>query len=280
MGLLEEGKARRWVEKFEAGVSTWHGYKSTVGLEKSALRVELNYTRRENIVKMKEKLESLGLREGEHFTVTWLGEEKVGHLRLLKEGIIELAYVAKHGPEPQRLEAAESLSYLRRRAEVKRAEVLEKLDELIRMGEERGAARLVGHTFEVELETGDSNVKAEAVIKEVKSWIEENEREPRKSKLHIEIEAEISDRNTAEKTPVTWMMTYFRRSKDNAVMGYTTTHADAPGGRDEYAKKIKTLVKTITDEEPAVNNKGGIDYARRHLEGIKKYTELADLITK
>jgi len=42
--------------------------------EKSALRVELNYTRRENIVKMKEKLESLGLREGEHFTVMWLGE--------------------------------------------------------------------------------------------------------------------------------------------------------------------------------------------------------------
>ncbi len=43
---------------------------------------------------------------------------------------------------------------------------------------------------------------------------------------------------------------------------------------------MKTLVKTITDEEPAVNNKGGIDYARRHLEGIKKYTELADVITK
>jgi hypothetical protein len=73
--------------------------------EKSALRVELNYTRRENIEKMKEK--SLGLRKGEHFTVTWLGEEKVGHLRLLKEGIIELAHVTKHGPEPQRLEAAE-----------------------------------------------------------------------------------------------------------------------------------------------------------------------------
>jgi hypothetical protein len=117
MGLLEEGKARRWVEKFEAGVSTWHGYKFTVGLEKSALRVELNYTRRENIEKMKEKLGPLGLREGEHFTVTWLGEEKVGHLRLLKEGIIELAYVAKHGPEPQRLEAAELLNNLRRRAE-------------------------------------------------------------------------------------------------------------------------------------------------------------------
>jgi hypothetical protein len=47
---------------------------------------------------MKEKVGPLGLREGEHFTVTWLGEQKVGHLRLLKECIIELAYVAKHGP--------------------------------------------------------------------------------------------------------------------------------------------------------------------------------------
>jgi hypothetical protein len=61
------------------------------------------------------------------------------------------------------------------------------------------------------------------VIKEVKSWIEENEKELGKSKLHIEIEAEISARNTVEKTPVTWRMTYFRRSKDNAVMDYTTT---------------------------------------------------------
>jgi hypothetical protein len=75
---------------------------------------------------MKERLGPLGLREGEHFNVTWLGEEKVGHLRLLKEGIIELAYVAKRGPEPQRLEAAELLNHLRRRAEVKGGEVLEK----------------------------------------------------------------------------------------------------------------------------------------------------------
>jgi hypothetical protein len=111
--------------------------------EKSALRVELNYARRENIVKMKEKLESLGLREGEHFTVMWLGEEKVGHFRLLKEGIIELAHLARHSPEPQRLEAAELLNHLRRRAEVKGIEVLEKLDELIRKGEENGATRLV-----------------------------------------------------------------------------------------------------------------------------------------
>jgi hypothetical protein len=35
MGLLEERKARRWIEKFEAGVSTWHGYKFTVGLKKA-----------------------------------------------------------------------------------------------------------------------------------------------------------------------------------------------------------------------------------------------------
>jgi hypothetical protein len=125
MGLLEGEK--RGAEKFEAGVSTWHGYKFTIGLKKSALRVELNYTRRENIEKMKEKLEPLGLREREHFTVTWLGEEKVGHLRLLKEDIIELAYVAKHGPKPQRLEAAELLNHLRRRAEEKGIEVLENL---------------------------------------------------------------------------------------------------------------------------------------------------------
>ncbi len=45
-------------------------------------------------------------------------------------------------------------------------------------------ARLMGRTFEVELEVGNRNVKAEAVIRGVKSWIEENEIEPGKSKLH------------------------------------------------------------------------------------------------
>jgi hypothetical protein len=117
------------------------------------------------------------------------------------------------------------------------------------------------------------------VIRGVKSWIEENEKEPRKSKLHIEIEAEISARDTAEKTPVTWRMTYFRRSKDNAVIGYTTTRR-RPRRQRRIRQKIKTLVKTITDEEPAVKNKGNIEYTRRHLEGLKKYTELADVITK
>ena len=141
-------------------------------------------------------------------------------------------------------------------------------------------ARLVGRTFEVELEAGNRNVKAEAVIKEVKSWIEENEKEPGKSKLHIEIETEISARNTAEKTPVTWRMTYFRRSKDNAAMDYTTTRR-RPRRQRRIRQKIKTLVKAITNEEPAVDNKGGtIDYTRRHLEGLKKYTELTDVITK
>jgi len=104
--------------------------------------------------------------------------------------------------------------------------VLEKLEELIRLGEEKGVARLVGRTFEVDLETGNRNVKAEAMIKEVKSWIEENEKEPRKSKLHIEIEAEISARNTAEKTPVTWKMTYTAVAKTTplrATPPYTPT---------------------------------------------------------
>ena len=59
--------------------------------------------------------------------MTWLGEDKVSRLCLLKEGIIELTYIAKHGPEPQRLEATELINHLRRRAEVKGGEVLEEL---------------------------------------------------------------------------------------------------------------------------------------------------------
>jgi hypothetical protein len=42
-----------------------------------------------------------------------------------------------------------------------------------------------------------------------------------------------------------------------------------PATETNTLKKIKTLVKAITNEEPAVDNKGGIDYTRRHLEGLK-----------
>jgi len=96
-GLIDEEKSKRWIEKFEAGVSTWHEFKLNVAVAGSgALYVDFQSTDPERIEKLKQKLESLGLGEGEHFVATWRGGNRC-YLYIKKEGIIELAHIAKHG---------------------------------------------------------------------------------------------------------------------------------------------------------------------------------------
>jgi hypothetical protein len=56
---------------------------------------------------------------------------------------------------------------------------------------------------------------------------------------------------------------------------------DAPGGREEDAKRIIALVKALTGEEPNIKLDKGkpvIIYTRRHLDGFKKYAEVTDTI--
>ncbi len=144
-GWVDEQRARRWIEKFERGISTWEGYKFSLKLtESGALEVGFKSTQRENIKRLKHKLETLGLRESEHFTVTWLEGGRLGYLYITREGIKEVTYIAKHGPEPQRLKAASLIEHLRKRAETKGDNVLQKLEELVREGESRGALRAEG----------------------------------------------------------------------------------------------------------------------------------------
>jgi hypothetical protein len=77
-----------------------------------------------------------------------------------------------------------------------------------------------------------------------------------------------------------WTAT-FRRTKKNAIEGYTVARVNTPGGREEDAKRIITLVKALTGEEPNIKLDKGkpvIIYTRRHLNGVKKYAEVADTI--
>ncbi len=62
-GWVDEQRARRWIEKFERGISTWEGYKFSLKLtESGTLEVSFKSTQHENIKRLKHKLETLGLR--------------------------------------------------------------------------------------------------------------------------------------------------------------------------------------------------------------------------
>jgi hypothetical protein len=267
-GLIDEEKAKRWIEKFEKGVSTWRGYKFKIGLSGGALQVKFRSTNPENVRKLKQELESLGLREDEHFTVKWSEDEKIGYIYIAREGIIELAYIAKHGTdETQRLGAASLIEHLSREAELASKEVLVKLGELVREGESRRSLHAEGLKTIVEIEWKGRHVEVSVEVKNIKAWEDGD-------KLRIVVGAIVGG------VKGQWTAT-FRRTKKNAIEGYTVARVNAPGGREEDAKRIIALVKALTGEEPNIKLDKGkpvIIYTRRHLNGFKKYAEVADTI--
>ena len=267
-GLIDDEKAKRWIEKFEKGVSTWRGYKFKIGLSGGALQVKFQSTNPENIRKLKQELESLGLREGEHFTVKWSEDEKIGYIYIAREGIIELAYIAKYGTdEAQRLGAASLIEHLRIKAELASKEVLVKLGELVREGESRRSLHAERLKTIVEIEWKGRHVEVSVEVKNIKAWEDGD-------KLRIVVGAIVGG------VEGQWTAT-FRRTKKNAIEGYTVARVNAPGGREEDAKRIIALVKALTGEEPNIKLDKGkpvIIYTRRHLNGFKKYAEVADTI--
>jgi hypothetical protein len=267
-GLIDEEKAKRWIEKFEKGASTWRGYKFKIGLSGGALQVKFQSTNPENIRKLKQELESLGLREGEHFTVKWPEDEKIGYIYIAREGIIELAYITKYGAdEAQRLGAVSLIEHLRIKAELAGKEVLVKLEELVREGESRRSLHAEGLKTIVEIEWKGRHVEVPVEVKNIKAWEDGD-------KLRIVVGAIVGG------VEGQWTAT-FRRTKKNAIEGYTVARVNAPGGREEDAKRIIALVKALTGEEPNIKLDKGkpvIIYTRRHLNGFKKYAEVADTI--
>jgi hypothetical protein len=173
------------------------------------LVVVFHSTNPEKIVQLKQELESLGLLEGEHFTVTWPEEGKTGFTYLKREGIVELAYIAIYGTdEARKKEAASLIEHLRERAEAKGKDVLEKLEKLIKHGEERGFRHATGMKEVVEIEWEGHRTTVSVEVKEIHA-------EEDGDKLRISVTAVVSG------VEGRWEMTFLRREKDRAVIGYT-----------------------------------------------------------
>jgi hypothetical protein len=78
-------------------------------------------------------------------------------------------------------------------------------------------------------------------------------------------------------------MTYGRYGSDVA-RGFAYASADAPRGREADAERFSALIKALTGREPWIQRmKDGrikIGCGRGHLDGFKRYAELADAIEK
>jgi hypothetical protein len=116
------------------------------------------------------------------------------------------------------------------------------------------------------------------VVKVVGGGAEFDVRGDGKILLRIKITAEVDGirRN--------YVITYGRRGADNEAVGFATARADAPGGREADAERLAAVIKAITGKEPRIHrmkdDRIKMVCYEGHLEGFRRFTELADAIEK
>jgi hypothetical protein len=74
------------------------------------------------------------------------------------------------------------------------------------------------------------------------------------------------------------------RYEGNAAVGRAVARADAPGGKEADAKRLAAVIKALTGREPRVYRRSDgtiiIKCYGGHLEGFKRFAELADAIER
>jgi hypothetical protein len=272
-GWVDEKRAKRWLEELKRGRVLKEGWpKYERRLVEGALVVSFSSTNPSNIERETQRLKKMGLVEGVHFSVKMPEEGRYGYVRILREGLERAAWLLVHGSGEQQRLAAEFVKYILQRAREVRNDVYEKAREIVEEGRSRGSLTLKG--FEKRVEVGGR----EHVVKVV-GWNAELEMSKSGKKLlRIRITAEV-DGIKGEYT-----IAYGRYGKLNATRGYATARADSPGGRKADAERFSALVKALTGREPRIiersNGEIMMECGRGHLDGFRRYAELADAIER
>jgi hypothetical protein len=272
-GWVDADKAEHWLKKLKKGRVSAEGWpKYKVGLAEGALVVIFGSSNPDSIEREAQRLREVGLVESRHFTVKMPEEGRYGYVSILKEGLGHAAWLSVHGSDKQRRLAAEFVEYILQRAKEKGEEVYEKAREIIEEGRARGSLRLEGFEGVVEV-NGRKHV-----VKVIGWGAELEESWSGKKLLRLKVTAEVDG------VEGDYTITFSRRRADNAALGRAYASADAPGGREADAERFSALVKALTDEEPRVYRMEGgrvmIECGREHLDGFKRYAELADAIEK
>jgi hypothetical protein len=157
-----------------------------------------------------------------------------------------------------------------RRAEKAGKEVYEKATKIVDECKARDSLTL--KDFEKEVEVDGEKYK----VKVIDGSTEFDVSRSGKKLLRIKITAEVGGRKRDYK------ITYGRYGS-NEAKGYATARAD-PDGREADAERFSALIKALTGKEPWIVKRGDgridIICGGEHLEGFRRYAELADAIEK
>ncbi len=271
-GWIDASKAEGWLEKLERGLTLMEGWpRYHVGLKEGALEVRYETTNPKNIEQVAQRLRDMGLKEGRHFSVKMPEGDKMGYVSILKEGLAYAAWLSEYGSGEQQRLAAEFVEYILRRADEAGDAVSEKAKKIIEEGVSRGSLRLTD-VREAEVEVGGGRY----VVNVLGGGAEFEVGRSGKKLLKIRITAEVNGvRCDYEIT--------FGRYVRNKAEGRAYASAKAPGGREADAERFAAVIKALTGEEPwiyRIGNKIMMICGRKHLEGFRRFAELANAIER
>jgi hypothetical protein len=282
-GWLDAGKAGGWLEKLESGVRLkegWPRYK--VSVVEGALVVRFGSTSLDSIEREAQRFREMGLEEGKHFTVKKPEGGRDGYVYVRREGLAYAAWLSVRGSEDQRKLAARFVEYILQRAEEAGEEVYEKAEEIVEEGKAKSSLTLKG--FEKRVEVGGG----EHVVKVIDGGAELEESRRGRKLLRIKITAEVGrvegEHTIVDRVRREYAITFSRRSRDNAAVGFATARADAPDGREADAERLAAVIEALTGVKPRIRRmKDGtiiIECGKEHLEGFARFAELAGAIAR
>ncbi len=271
-GLVDAGKAEGWLEKLEGGVTLKEGWPEyEVRLTNGALVFRYRSRNLDSIRREAQRFRDMGLEEGKHFSVKMPEGGEMGYVSILKEGLAYAARLSEYGSGRQRELAAEFVGYILRRAEKADKEVSEKAKKIIDEGKARCSQTLKDFEKKVEVDG------REHMVKVIDGDAKIEERRGGRKLLRIRITAEVDGIRRDYK------ITYGRYGS-NEARGSATARGDTPRDKEADAERFSALIKALTGKEPWIIKRGDgrvdIIYGREHLEGFRRYTELADAIEK
>jgi hypothetical protein len=273
-GWVDADRSERWLKKLEEGLTLREGWpKYYVGLSNSgALEVKYQSPDPNSIERETQRLKNMGLVEGVHFSVKMPEGEGRGYVSVLKEGLTYAAWLSVYGEGERQKLVAEFVEYILQRAKEAGEDVRKKAEEVVEEGRARGSLTLKGFEKRVEVEG------REHVVKVIDGGAELEESQRGKKLLRLKITAEVD--GVVRK----YGITFSRREADNKAVGFAVARTDAPGGREADAERLAAVIKALTGREPRVyrmkNGAVKIECGRAHLEGFKRFAELADAIAR
>jgi hypothetical protein len=265
---IDADKAKLWLEKLEEGRVLREGWpKYEVGLVEGALVVRFASPNPGSIEREAQRLRDMGLVEGVHFSVKTPEGGKNGYVSILKEGLAYAAWLSVYGKdEQQRRLAAEFVEYILQRAEKEGEDVYEKATKIIEEGKTRGSLKLEGFEERVEVEG------REYVVKVIGGGAEFDVGRSGKKLLRIRITAEVDGVRRE------YAITFGRYGSNNAAKGFAYVSEETD------AERLAAVVEALTGVKPKIRRRsdGIIELVcgRAHLEGFKRFAELADAIEK